>query len=200
MKAQRKPMAMWQKILYFFSFVILIWAFIYLGTRDYHVHDQTDAELFSQEYPNVGENNSFHYLSSYETLEFLNQQSGLLFLGFSENEWSGWVAEFLQKASLQCDYMPIYYYDFSLDRVYHHDHYMMIVQKLKEYAVQDDMGNVELYAPTVIGVLNGKIVYFDSETNFVPGNMTPSDYWTKEKKDEKIQDYVQVIQKIKKEE
>ncbi len=197
MKAKRKPMTWIQKVLYFICFTFLIVAFIYLGTRNYHVKELPDNELFYRDYPNVGLDNSYQVLSAVETLSLLSNGTGVIFFGFPENSWSGMVAEMLNEASKEVDYPVISYFNFYDERESYNENYKDILQKLSDYLVLDDMGTKRLYAPTVVGVINGKIIYYDAETTFVKNKMSVEDYWTTEKKDAKIEDYKAVFEQLK---
>ena len=53
-----------KKIISGIIFVLLIGAFIFLGTRDYKKETISDQELFSNEYQEIDENNVFTYVNA----------------------------------------------------------------------------------------------------------------------------------------
>ncbi|MCI8467459.1 MAG: hypothetical protein HFI08_04645 [Bacilli bacterium] len=195
---KKKPTKLSMKIFYFMGFTILIVAFIFLGTRNYTVKEVEDAILFSKEYRNISHDNHFQVLSSYETLNLLERGTGLLFFGFSENEWSSAIAELLDQVSREMDY-SVAYYNFLEDRNKKHDNYQGIVREVDQYLVLDDLKKMDLHAPLVVGVIKGNVVFFDDETSFTLSQDNPKSYWTEEKKLEKKEEYREVIRLLQKE-
>lgn len=187
------------KLQYFFTmccFVVLIGAFIFLGTRNYSVKELSDSELFQKEYKNISIDNKFHVFNSVECLTFLEKETGILFLGFPENEWSHVIAELLDTVSTEMNFSGLNYYNFYSDREKRHDNYLGILREVDENLRKNDKGKLELYAPTVVGVIHGEVIFFDDETTFPMNNETVKSYWTEQKKREKIELYKQVIRQI----
>ena len=62
-------MPLFQKIFYIISFIFLIWAFIYLGTKNYNapIKKLSDAESFTKEF-GITSDNRFKYKNAKETL------------------------------------------------------------------------------------------------------------------------------------
>ena len=197
MKVEHKPMPIWQKVFYFISFFFLTGAFIFLGTRDYEVREIPSNELFHRDYKSVSVENSFIVYNSYQALTFLEKGTGLLFLGFPSNPFSETVAKMLDEASKEVDQEPIYYFDFLDEREKAHDNYLGIVREVDEYLTKNDLGKVNLQAPTVVAVVKGDVIYFDDESSQVLKNETPGSYWTSEKRKAKILEYLEVLQKLK---
>ena len=44
-----------------------------------------------------------------------------------------------------------------------------------------DNDNSDIYAPTLIGVKDGNIVFYDDETSIIHGDVSIDDYWTNDK-------------------
>ncbi len=201
MNVKKKPMSFGQKFFYAISFIVLIAAFIFLGTRNYKIKELSDQELFYREYRTVSVNNHFEVLDSYEALTFLENGTGLLFFGFSQNKWSASVAEILDEVSKKLDYSPIYYFNFYDERESKHDNYLGILREIDEYLDVDDKGNLNLYAPTIVGVVKGEVVYFDNETSFMKYNVEPKDYWNEDqrkKKKERLESIMTELQRVMK--
>jgi len=199
MIVKKKPMPLVQKVIYLLSFVFLIIAFIFLGTRNYKVKELPDNQLFNREYKNVSVDNSFQIFDSFEALTFLENGTGILFLGFPDNIWSASIAELLDTASKEANYSPIYYFDFLKERESKHDNYLGIVREIDEYLVSDDRGNVNLYAPIVVAVVKGDVVFFDDHTAFMKYQVTPKEYWSETRKREQIERYKVILERLKKE-
>lgn len=182
MKVKKKPMPMWQKIFYVISFVFLISAFIYLGGKNYNApkRELTDSESFTKEY-GIASNNVFKYTNAKEVLEMMNTKTAIIFMAFPENKWSSKYAEILNDAAIRMGVKGIYYYNFKNDRSNNNHYYENIVRELSSYVPFLDNNNKEIYAPTLIAVKNGEIVYYDDETNIVHGDIAVDDYWTNEK-------------------
>lgn len=198
MNPEKKKHHLLKQSFYFICFAILIVAFVVLGTRNYSVKEIADNELFAKEYRTIPNNNQFHVLNSYETLNLLERGTGLLFLGFPSNEWSVPIAEILHEVSQQTNY-PISYYNFYADREKRHDNYQGIIRELDGYLLQDDLGKVEVHAPSVVAVVRGEVIFFDDETSFMNHKEAPRSYWTLEKRLSKLIEYQDIIERLKKE-
>lgn len=186
MKVKKAPMAMWQKIFYIFSFVFLVGAFIYLGTKNYNapIRKLTDQESFTKEF-GITSDNIYDYKTAKEILETMNTGTAVIFFAFPENEWSHNYAEILNEVAKYYSLKEIYYYNFKNDRSVNNSYYENIVSQLDSYLPVLDNGTKDLYAPTVVFVKNGEILFYDDETSITHGDITVSDYWTKEKENEK---------------
>ena len=110
---EKKPMPLFQKIFYIISFIFLIWAFIYLGTKNYNapIKKLSDAESFTKEF-GITSDNRFKYKNAKETLELLNTGTGVIFFSFPDNEWSYNYAEMLNDVAKDNNEEFIYYYNF----------------------------------------------------------------------------------------
>lgn len=196
MKAEKKPMSLAQKIFYTISFIFLMGAFIFLGTRNYKVKELPDNQLFSKEYKNISQENNFQVFDSEEALTFLERGTGILFLGFPENKWSASIAEMLDIVSKRVDY-PVNYFNFYDERETRHDNYLGIVREIDDYLNSTDTGKLNIYAPTVVGIVKGKVIYYDDETTFMNNKLDPTDYWTDAKKNAKMADYEKLMRELK---
>ena len=158
-------------------FVGMLYLFIYLGTKDYHL-DVADNIRFASEYKDISKNNLYKYINENEALELLNGKTGILFLGFSSNIWSHYYADYLNEMASFHNLKEIYYYDFYKDRQLNNKTYQKIVQKLDSYLISSDTNKKELSAPTVVMIKNGEIVYFDNEILYLTGDVKPEEYFT----------------------
>ncbi len=174
----------WQMLIYIIIFIILIWAFIYLGTLDYN-DDLSDNIRFSQEFSLVSEDNVFEYVNATSALMVANGTKGIVLFG-TNNEWVNYYANIVNKAAKEVGIEKVYYYDFIKNRQDNNGTYEKIVENLSDYTVHNDYGKAEIYAPSLLIVSKDKVILFDIETSFVIGNISPSEYWNSYNEKQKI--------------
>lgn len=170
-----------KKIISLICLIVMTYLFIYFGSKDYVVKI-TDNVKFSNEYKDISKNNIFSYTKEHEILDLLNNGSGVIFMGFSSNIWSHYYADYLNEIAIINDIEKIHYYDFKKDRSIDKQTYINIVEKLSPYLTANDLGEMDISAPTIVIVKNGKIIYFDDEVNTIKGNVTPEEYFNDYKK------------------
>ena len=157
-------------------FIIIIIAFIYVGTRDFETEEVVDNERFDQDYTNVSKDNVFKYVNAVAVYAKL-RENAIIFMGYPANSWSGYYANILNEAAKATGIEEILYYDFYLDRENSNATYQSIVLSLTNYLLTLDDGSQEIYAPTLIIIKDGNIIGFDQETAFTKGNVDPEEYW-----------------------
>lgn len=158
-------------------FILIIGAFIYIGSLDFSKETTADKEKFDQEYKMVKSDNVFVYRNVQEINATLKNGTGIIFMGFPENIWSGYYANILNETAKQLGIKEILYYNFYEDRKSKNATYQSLVLKLDKYLPTLDDGTKNIYAPTLIIVKNGEIIAFDSETSFSTGSISPEEYW-----------------------
>ena len=197
MKSNKPKMNIWQKGFYLISFVVLIGAFVYLGTKSYASESKmTDSEKFTLEF-GVPQNNLFKYKKNSEILETLNTGSALIFMGFPENTWTSYYADLLNEVALKENIKEIYFYNFYNDRRNDNYYYENIVNYLASYITILDDDTKNLYSPTFLIVKDGQVLYFDNETSIMNGESTIKDYWTNEKRNLKSEELRNAIRVYK---
>ena len=102
-------------------------------------------------------------------------------MAFPENKWSSKYAEILNDTAERLGIKEIYYYNFKNDRSNNNHYYENIVKELSSYVPYLDNDNSDIYAPTLIGVKDGNIVFYDDETSIIHGDVSIDDYWTNDK-------------------
>lgn len=172
-----------QMIIYLIVFCLLIYAFIYLGKKDYNVK-LPDNERFASEFSMVSEDNVFKYVSAVDARMVSCKAKGIVLFG-TNNEWVDYYAYMINKIAKEVGIKEIYYYDFTKNRKDNNGTYEDIVKNLSEYVTYNDKGVAEIYAPSLLVVSNDKVLLFDSETSFIKGKTTPSEYWNQQKTLEK---------------
>ena len=198
MKVKKAKMSVWQKIFYIVSFILLIGAFIYLGTKNYNNSSKTmsDSEKFTLEF-GIPQNNVFKYKKNSEILETLNTGSAIIFMAFPENNWSSYYASLLNEVAIKQNIKEIYFYNFYNDRKNSNYYYENIVDYLGSYTTVLDDETKNIYSPTLVIVKNGNVIYFDSETSIISGEHTIKEYWTNERKRLKSEEITNAIKIFK---
>ena len=167
-----------QMIIYLIIFCLLIYAFIYLGKKEYNVK-LPDNERFASEFSMVSEDNVFKYVSAVDARMVSRKAKGIVLFG-TNNEWVDYYAYMVNKIAKEVGIKEIYYYDFTKNRKDNNGTYEDIVKNLNEYVTYNDKGVAEIYAPSLLVVSNDKVLLFDSETSFIKGKTTPSEYWNQQ--------------------
>lgn len=175
----------WQMLIYLTLFVLFIAAFIYLAKIDYDI-DLPDNERFADTFNMVSSDNVFKYVNAVDVRSVTKGTKGIVLFGTS-NEWVNYYAYIVNKVAKEVGIEKIYYYDFFKNRTDNNGTYEDIVNNLKDYVTFNDRGVAEIYAPSLLVVSDNKVLFFDTETTFVRGNITPRKYWNsvtiKEKED-----------------
>lgn len=166
-----------QMVIYTLLFIILIVLFIVIGTKDYKV-DVPDNERFANEYTLVGKNNVFKYINVLDAHMIASGKKGIVLFGNASNPWVEYYASIVNDAAMDMGIEEIYYYDFYKDREQNNATYKDMVRLLKDYLVTDDLGRLDIYAPSLLVVSEDKVLLFDMETSFVKGNVNPGSYWS----------------------
>lgn len=182
-----------QMIIYLIIFGILIYLFIYLGTKDYNL-EIPDNERFASEFSLVSEDNVFKYVNVNEVRNVIAESNGIILFG-TKNEWVNYYASILNTAAQEMGISEIYYYEFLKNRQDNNGSYEDIVNTLEEYVTYNDRGIGEIYAPTLLIIHNNQIILFDSETAFINGKIDPSEYWTSFNEQQKVNEFKAAFQK-----
>ena len=162
-----------------FIMILLLGLLIFLGTRDYDKKNEgKDRKRFDHDYSMVSKDNVFKYVSEEEFYDLLKDGNAIVFMGFKENEWSNYYAKMLNDAAKETNLKEIYYYDFLADREKKSVMYNKIIDFLKDYLQKDDLGNVNLVAPSLLIIKDHVITYYDNETAYTNANVTPKKYWS----------------------
>lgn len=173
-----------QMVIYLAIFIILISLFIYLGDLEYHP-EISDNVRFHEDFPLVDVDNVFSYVNSQDAYNDLYNSKAIILFGFKNNEWVNYYANIVNEVAIEEGIEKIDYYDFLDDRNGNFGTYEAIVDLLGNYATFDDLGNSDIYAPTLVVMDNHRIVYFDNGTAFRKGQMNPDEYWTEYRIQEK---------------
>lgn len=143
-----------------------------------------DNEKFANEYTEVGKNNVFVYRNAEEIIKILEGGTGIVLFGFPECPWCQAYVPMLNEVAKEEGIEKIYYFNIKEDRQNNTKNYQKIVKILKNYLMKDDEGNERVFVPDVYAVKDGKILSHNNETSVISEDITPSLYWTDEKKSE----------------
>ncbi len=174
-----------QMVIYIIIFCLLIYAFIYLGKKEYKV-ELPDNEKFSSMFSMVSNDNVFKIVNATEARMVSRGAKGIVLFG-TENEWVNYYAYIVNKIAKEVGIEEIYYYDFTKNRKDNNGTYEDIVKNLSNYVTYNDKGVAEIYAPSLLVVSKDEVLLFDSDTSFIKGKTTPSTYWNSFTQGEKEQ-------------
>lgn len=174
-----------QMVIYIIIFCLLIYAFIYLGKKEYKV-ELPDNEKFSSMFSMVSTDNVFKIVNATEAIMVSRGAKGIVLFG-TENEWVNYYAYIVNKIAKEVGIEEIYYYDFTKNRKDNNGTYEDIVKNLSNYVTYNDKGVAEIYAPSLLVVSKDEVLLFDSDTSFIKGKTTPSTYWNSFTQGEKEQ-------------
>ena len=170
---------MTKNFIYLVLFAFLIWCFVYLGKKDFS-NTITDAERFSKEYTAIDTDNPFVYVNSNRVLNILNNETGIILVGFSSNAWMQEYVRELYPILKENNITKVYYYDVIEDRTKKTKNFRQIEDLLSKYLKITDMGSEYLFTPALIFVKDGKIINYDDETSLVSFDMRPDTYWNED--------------------
>lgn len=172
-----------QMVAYIICFVTIIFAFIYIGSIDFNP-DIDDNIRFSIEFSSIDEDNVYVYASANDVLDVIGDDAIILFGSCSNaftEDFASIINEVAQNSNIgesDINVSKILYYDFISDRSNNDSDYEILVNELSPYLLTDDTGDIELYAPTLMIIKDGVVIYLNEDLNFTNGNITSEEYWT----------------------
>ena len=128
-----------RNFIYLILFALLIWGFIYLGKKDFS-STISDGERFSKEYQTIPNDNPFVYVGSNKVLRILNNETGIILVGFSSNAWMQEYVKQLYPILKENNITKVYYYDVIEDRTKKTKNFRQIEDLLSTYLKITDMG------------------------------------------------------------
>ncbi len=188
----------------------------------YYILNNNDSTKFKNEYEKLNnqkgylditipKDNNVKYATFDETMDFLNNGTGILYLGFPECPWCRNALPVLLEAAKDNEIENVYYYNAKpirdekelkdgkiiIKKEGTKDYYKL-VDKLKDhlgpYEGLDDESVKRIYFPTAVFVMGGKVVGIHIGT--VDSQKDPSKGLTKKQKQELLDTYNQNIKKI----
>lgn len=187
--------------------------------EEYEILNGQINEKNNLKYPTVtlSDDNPFVYRSESEIVNILKNKTGVIYFGFSGCPWCRSILPVLEDAAKETGIAQVFYLDIQNIRdVLELDEndkvvtskegsngYYQIVELLDEYLSEYSLtnekgeeistGKKRLFAPTVVGVLNGEIVSFHEGS--LDSQKSGYDALDDEEKEELKKIYVELIQK-----
>lgn len=143
--------------------------------------EQKEIDKFVSDYTLITENHVFKIINIDESINILNNKTGVIFFCNPGSDWCQHYAKILDDIALENSIEKIYYVDIKDDRNLNSNKYRKLVTILQDYLDTDDTGNKRLSMPNLTFIKNGKIIANDNRTSLVSSDTTPEEYWTREK-------------------
>ena len=167
-------------------FILLILAFIYLGTRDYKTSKKK----------NIGSDNTSDVLIKDDTVfidtnhskilsKLSSKSSFIMYACIDSNKLCSKYGILIDEIAKNYEISDIYYYDFKSDRENNNGTYQKILSKLEKYLLTDDLGEQDLHAPTLIFVKDGSVYAFDDSLSINHGKVDADKVWNEEVENQK---------------
>ena len=143
--------------------------------------EQKEIDKFVSDYTLITEIHVFKIINIDESINILNNKTGVIFFCNPGSDWCQHYAKILDDIALENSIEKIYYVDIKDDRNLNSNKYRKLVTILQDYLDTDDTGNKRLSMPNLTFIKNGKIIANDNRTSLVSSDTTPEEYWTREK-------------------
>lgn len=170
-----------KKLLKFIIFVILIIAFVYFGTKKYPVkHKDIENEKNASSILLNGDY-VFNDINHSKVLNKLSSKNdSIIYVCIDGNKLCTKYGLLIDEVAKSFSIDTIYYYDIKEDRENNNGTYQKIVNKLSDYVIIDDLGEQNLYAPTLIFVKKGMVYSFDDSLSINHGKLDVDKVWDEE--------------------
>ena len=154
---------------------------------------------FREDYPRVVENHVFREASAKQTIDRLENGTGIVFLGFKECPWCQFMVDFVDKAAKAEGVNKVMYFNIRQDRADNTEDYRKIISLIENHLAKDDEGNPRVYVPHVLAVKNGVIVdsYRGEDMDQEAAKDGPGKYWTEERIEKVSERLSSLVKKIK---
>ncbi len=160
--------------------IAIVGAFLIYKKFEHINSDQKEIDKFVSEYTLIEENHVFEIINIDESINILNNKTGIVFFCNPGSDWCQHYAKILDDIAIENDIGKIYYVDIKDDRSINSNKYRKLVTKLQDYLDTDDTGNKRISMPNLTFVKNGEIIANDNRTSLVSSDTTPEEYWTRE--------------------
>lgn len=160
--------------------LLLIGLFLAAASLSFVLFRSQPGEIdFRDNYTKAPVNHIYRTVYADEAIEFLNNRTGVMLLGFPQCPWCQGLVPHLDDAAKNSGVKQILYFDVRADRTDNTETYQKIVKVLAPFLEKDEAGEPRVYVPQVVIVKNGKIVgswrlEFPSDMK----NPTPDNFWT----------------------
>lgn len=170
-----------KKLLKFVIFVVLIIAFIYFGTRDYKTNHKKKINEKNASSVLLNGDYVFNDINHSKVLNKLSSKNdSIIYVCVDGNKLCTKYGLLIDEVAKNYSIDTIYYYDIKEDRDNNNGTYQKIINKLSNYVVTDDLGEQNLYAPTLIFIKNGSVYKFDDSLTLIHGKVDIDKIWNEE--------------------
>ena len=164
----------------------------------YNQSQSTMSTKFQSEYPKLQSDHRFVYAEPAEILKVFEDGDGLVFLGFPECPWCQQLAPIADEAAKAEGLGKIYYLNIRESRTANDEVYQSLVTKLSDHLEKDENGEPRIYVPDVTAFRSGEVVgRFKQESAGEGERVTPSTYWTEERRKRGVEQLREVISQTK---
>lgn len=180
------------KILLIICIAIIGALMIYDKFKDNSIED-IQIDKFLKEYTLIDENHAFEIINVDETINTLNNKTGIIYFCNSGSIWCQHYTKILDDIIVENNIEKVYYVDIKEERSMHTNKYQKIITKLYDYLDVDDTGSKRLNMPNLTFVKDGNIIANDKTTSIISADITPDEYWNAKNKYEfknKISEYL----------
>ena len=160
--------------------IAIVGAFLIYKKFEHVNYNQKEIDKFVSEYTLLEENHVFKIINIDESINILNNKTGILFFCNPGSDWCQHYAKILDDIAVENQIETIYYVDIKDDRNINSNKYRKIVTIMQDHLDSDDTGNKRLNMPNLTFVKNGEIIANDNRTSLVSSDTTPEEYWTRE--------------------
>lgn len=162
-----------KKLLKMVTFIILILAFIYFGTKDYKLNKKKNINEKNASSVLLTSDYVFNDINHSKVLNKLSSKNdSIIYICIDGNKLCTKYGLLIDEVAKNYSIDTIYYYDIKEDREKNNGTYQKIINKLSNYVLTDDLGKQNLYAPTLIFIKNGNIMEFDDSLTLSRGKNT----------------------------
>lgn len=149
---------------------------IYNKFKDNNIED-IQIDKFLKEYTMIEENHAFEIINIDETINILNDKTGIIYFCNSGSIWCQYYTKILDDIIVENNIEKVYYVDIKEERNMNTNKYQKIITKLYDYLDVDDTGSKKLNMPNLTFVKDGNIIENDKTTSIISADITPDEYW-----------------------
>ncbi len=178
--------------IYIICFGIVLYGFIFFGNYEFKNDRISDNEKIAKKFSSLNSDNKYKIIDIDDVLNIIDK-NGIILFAYPENDWADYYAGILNDAAKETIIDKIYIYNLYNDRAKNNKEYQKLLSKLNKNVIVDDENKEHIFAPTLLIIKDGQIMYFDNETAEVFGNMTVKNYWNENNREAKKQVFITKI-------
>lgn len=164
--------------IYLIIIIIMVCGFIYLGEK-YSTNGEYETSLMS-DYYKIDDLNDENYqvIRGSEFISLIKRGKNFIIVGSKTSEWSTKYITVLNEIVNEYNLDNIYYYDLNSDKNQKNSTYYEIKELLSGHLTTTDGSNNNLLAPSMYIIVDGEVLYYNTDTVAMKNTITTEDYWT----------------------